>query len=172
MFKLTDDLGIDQVIYDCNCNSDRSHTGRSYFVNMSEDAYLKYQNCEKFIVPLNIKYNYGFDETYNFASPIVITYPKDSEPISIIEYQIDEKTNELFYDFYPVIDGKVVILDQSEFIESGYTYQSYIIRTYRTYICDRLSDTPTFDEFDSWLVKCYNRIIQRTRYGAIYHTNW
>lgn len=46
MFKLTDDLGIDQVIYDGNCNSDGSHTGRSYFVNMSEDVEMSRVNAK------------------------------------------------------------------------------------------------------------------------------
>lgn len=172
MFKLTEDLGIKDVWYEGNCNSDGTHTGKSYFVNISEDAYLKYNSCDKFIVPLNIKYNYGFDETYNFGELITVRYPLESEAIATIEYQVDENKKEVYFDFYPIVDGKVLVEDQSSFIDYVNGYQSYIIRTYKTYICDRLSDEPTFEEFDSWLIKCYNRIIQRTRYGAHYFFNW
>lgn len=157
------EIDCKQSSYYGNCHEDGSLSD-DYFVYISKNMYSLYEKCDKFIVPANIKYSYGYDKESDYSSMpyLMVVFPTKNEPISIFDYVTVD--NEAILNFYPVVEENVLLSNQSEFVGNDLIIKTYIEITYKKYLCDSLSLNPTFEEFSEWLIKSIYRLEQRVKY--------
>lgn len=150
-------------LYSGNCNEDGTPADK-YFIYISKDIYSIYEEYDEFIVPVTIRYSYNFYKIYNYSlNQISVFFPDVDKPLSILNLEfINEKKANI--DFYPVVYGNVILSGQNEFYQDDVEIVAHIETSYKKYVYDNLSLTPTLEEFSVWLIKALYRLEQRCRY--------
>lgn len=157
-----DDFKDVECRYSGNCNYDGQPFEQDYYIYIPKEIYLLYEAFDTFIVPTKIKYTYDYnDDLDKTPGWVIVSVPND--PISICEFECTDKG--MAIDIYPVVDGVVRLNAYKELtgLEDGYV--SYIEETYKLYMYDNLSANPTFEEFETWLIKAIYRLEQRVKYN-------